>query len=66
MLEKINPRAKLQSADWKLQVKMKYTAADTPPKNALAELKFTYLSAKARTATHAARVPRERRLDFFS
>jgi hypothetical protein len=50
---------RLQSADWKLQVKMEYTAADTPQQNALVEVKFTYLVSKARVAMHAAGVPRE-------
>ncbi len=55
----------LQSADWKLQMKMEYTAANTPQQNALVEVKFTYLAAKARAAMHAAAVPRDRRLEFF-
>ncbi len=59
-LEKI-----LQSADWKLLVKMEYTAANPPQQNGLVEVKFTYLAAKARAAMHAAAVPRDRRLDFF-
>jgi hypothetical protein len=46
-------------------VKIEYTATDTPQQNALVELKFTYLTTKARAAMHAAGVPRERRLDFF-
>jgi hypothetical protein len=46
-------------------VKMEYTAADTPQQNALVELKFTYLVAKARTTMYAAEVRKERRLDFF-
>jgi hypothetical protein len=54
---------RLQSADWKLQVKMEYTAADTPQQNALVEVKFIYLVAKARAVMHAAGVPRERRLN---
>jgi hypothetical protein len=29
---------RLQSADWKLQVKMEYTAANTPWQNALAKV----------------------------
>ncbi len=29
------------------------------------EVKFTYLAAKARAAMHAAKVPRNRRLEFF-
>jgi hypothetical protein len=56
---------RLQSADWKLQVKMEYTAADTPQQNTLVEVKFTYLAAKAMAAMHAIGVPGERRLDFF-
>jgi hypothetical protein len=48
---------RLQSADWKLPVKMEYTAANTPQQNALVEVKFTYLAATA--------VSRNRRLDFF-
>jgi hypothetical protein len=44
---------------------MEYTAADTPQQNALVELKCTYLAAKARAAMHAARVPKEMRLNFF-
>ncbi len=36
---------RLQSADWKLQVKMEYTAANTQQQNALVEVKFTYLAA---------------------
>jgi hypothetical protein len=55
---------RLQSADWKLPVKMKYTAANTQ-QNALVEVKLTYLAAKARAAMHAAAVPWDRRLDFF-
>ena len=55
----------LQSADWKLLVKMEYTAANTLQQNPLVEVKFTYLAAKARSAMHAAAVPRDRRLDFF-
>ncbi len=49
---------RLQSADWKLPVKMEYTAANTPQQNALVEVKLTYLVAKARAAMHAAEVPR--------
>ncbi len=56
---------RLQSADWKLQVNMEYTAANTPQENSLVESKFTYLSGKARATMHAAGVPRERRLVFF-
>jgi hypothetical protein len=56
---------RLQNADWKLPVKMEYTAANTPQQNALVEVKVTYLAAKARAAMHAAEVPRDRRLDFF-
>jgi hypothetical protein len=47
-------------------VKMEYTAANTPQQNALVEVKFTYLAAKARAAMHAAEVPRNRKLEFFS
>jgi hypothetical protein len=57
---------RLQSADWKLQLKMEYTAANTPQQNALVEVKFTYLAAKARAAMHATEVPRDRSLEFFS
>jgi hypothetical protein len=56
---------RLQSADWKLPVKIKYRAANTPQQNALVEVKFTYLAAKARAAMHAAEVPRGRKLEFF-
>ncbi len=49
---------RLHSADWKLQVEIEYTAADTPHQNALVELKLTYLTAKARAALHAAGCPR--------
>jgi hypothetical protein len=56
---------RLQSADWKLPVKMEYTAANNPQQNNLVEVKFTYLAAKARAAMHADEVPRDRRLDFF-
>jgi hypothetical protein len=44
---------------------MEYTAAITPQQNALLEVRFTYLAAKARAAMHATAVPRDRRLDFF-
>jgi hypothetical protein len=46
---------------------MEYTAANTntPQQNALVEVKFTYLAAKVRAAMHAAKVPRNRRLEFF-
>ncbi len=56
---------RLQSADWKLLVIMEYTAANTPQQNALVEVEFTYLAAKARAAMHAAAVPRDRGLDLF-
>jgi hypothetical protein len=56
---------RLQSADWKLPMKMEYIAANTPQQNALVEVKFTYLTAKPRAAMHAAAVPWIRRLDFF-
>jgi hypothetical protein len=56
---------RLQSADWKLPVKMEYTAANTPQQNALVKVKFTYPAANARAAMHAAEVPRDRRLEFF-
>jgi hypothetical protein len=56
---------RLQSEDWKPQVKMEYIAADTLQQKALVGLNFTYLSAKARAPIHAAGVPRERRRDFF-
>ncbi len=55
---------RLHSADWKLPVKMEYTAANTSQQNALVGVKFTYLAAKAREAVHAAEVPRNRRLEF--
>ncbi len=45
---------RLQSANWKMLVKMEYTAANTPQQNALVEVKFIYLAAKARAAMHAA------------
>jgi hypothetical protein len=44
---------------------MEYTAENTQQQNALVEVKFTYLVAKARAAIHAAEVPRNRRLEFF-
>ncbi len=44
---------------------MEYTAAYTPQQNALVEVKFTYLAAKARVAMHATEVPRNRKLEFF-
>ncbi len=56
---------RLHSADWKLQVKMECTAADTPQQNALVELKFTCFTAKARAAMHTAGVSKERRLEVF-
>jgi hypothetical protein len=55
---------RLHSADWKLPVKMEYTAANTPQQNAPVEVEFTYLAAKARAAMHAAEVLRNRRLEF--
>jgi hypothetical protein len=55
---------RLQSADWKLIVKMEYTAANTPQQNTPVEVKLTYLAAKARAAMHAAEKPRDRRLEF--
>jgi hypothetical protein len=61
--EKLEKR--LHSADWKLPVKIEYTAANTPQQNALVEVKFTYLASKARAAMHAAEVPRNRRLELF-
>jgi hypothetical protein len=57
---------RIHSANWKSPVKIEYTAANTPQQNALVEVKFTYLAAKARAAMHAAEVPRNRRLDFFA
>ncbi len=42
-------------------MKMEYTATDTPQQNALVEVEFTYLTAKARAAMHAAGVYSERR-----
>jgi hypothetical protein len=56
---------RLHGADWKLPVRMEYTAANTSEQNALVEVKFTYLVAKARAAMNAAEVPRNRRLEFF-
>jgi hypothetical protein len=44
---------------------MEYTATNTPQQNALVEVEFTYLASKARSAMHAAEVPRNRRLEFF-
>jgi hypothetical protein len=44
---------------------MEFTAANTPQKNALVEVEFTYPASKARAAMHAAEVPRNRRLEFF-
>ncbi len=64
--EKKKLEKRLQSADWKLQVKMEYTAANTPQQNALVEVKFTYPAAKTRAALHAAAVPSmDRRLWIF-
>jgi hypothetical protein len=45
--ENKNLEKRLHSADWKLPVKMEYKAANTPQQNALVEVKFTYLAAKA-------------------
>jgi hypothetical protein len=58
-------KKRLHSADWKIPVKMEYTAANTLQQNPLVEVKFTYLAAKARAAMHAAEVPRTRRLDDY-
>ncbi len=55
----------LHIADWKLPVKMEYTAANTPQQKAHVEVKFTYLASKARAAMHDAEVPRNWRLGFF-
>ncbi len=44
---------------------VQYTAANTPQQNALVEVIFTYLAAKARAAMHAAAVPRDGRLILF-
>ncbi len=56
---------RFHSADWKLPVKMDYTAANTPQQNALVEVKFTCLASKTRAAMHAAEVPRNRRFEIF-
>ncbi len=45
--EKTKLEKRLHSADWKLPVKMEYTAANTPQQNVLVEVKFTYLALKA-------------------
>jgi hypothetical protein len=63
--EKKKLEKRLHSAGWKLLVKIQYTAANSPQQNALVEVKFTYLASKARAAKHAAKVPRNRRLEFF-
>jgi hypothetical protein len=56
---------RLHSANWKLPLKIEYTAANTPLHNARVKVKFTYLASKARAAMHAAEVPRNRRFEFF-
>jgi hypothetical protein len=47
-------------------VKTEYIAADTAQQNALVELKYTYLAAKARAAMHAAEVQKREEIGFFS
>jgi hypothetical protein len=56
---------RLHSVDWKLPVKMEYTAVNTPQQNTLVEVKFTYQVSKAKAAMHAAEVPSNSRLEFF-
>jgi hypothetical protein len=58
------PKCRLET-EGKLLVKMEYTTANTSHQNALVEVEFTYLAAKARAAKDTAAVPRDRRLKFF-
>ena len=54
---------RLRSADWKLHVTMENTA-NTPEQNAIAELKFAHLAARARVAMNAAKGPRNIRWEL--
>ena len=49
--------ARLNSADWKLNVKPEYTARDTPQQNSLAESAFRTIYSFGRAMMYAANVP---------
>ena len=48
---------KLASKDWKLSIKVEYTARDTPQQNSLEEVGFAMVVNRARAMMHHANIP---------
>lgn len=57
--------ARCKSADWKLNLKVEYTAKKTPQQNSQAETYFTTIAARARAMMAAANVPTIKRYKLF-
>eukprot|EP00957_Ditylum_brightwellii_P174630 13296866-Ditylum_brightwellii.AAC.1 len=53
------------SADWKLNLKMEYTARQMPQQNSLAEVSFNTIGNCGRTIMIAANVPNKKRYKLF-
>jgi hypothetical protein len=54
-----------ESSDWKMDIKFKFTARDTPQQNHLAELGFTVLAIRGRALMTRANVPEVIRYKLF-
>jgi Reverse transcriptase (RNA-dependent DNA polymerase)/Zinc knuckle len=49
---------RINSSDWKLNVKFEYTGRDTPQRNSLAEVAFHTLASRGRAIMNAANIPK--------
>ena len=55
--ENLKLQKRMASADWKIPIKVEFTARNTPQQNSRAETSFTGLSGRARAMMNAANIP---------
>jgi len=58
--------ARMQSVDWQMNIKVEYTARDTPQQNHLAELAFAVIANRGRAMMSKANIPMETRYRLYS
>ncbi|MGL5501387.1 MAG: hypothetical protein ACRDCK_09620, partial [Plesiomonas shigelloides] len=63
--ENVKLKARMESKDWKLPIKVEFTARNTPQQNSQAEVAFTTLTGRTKALFNAARIPTHLRHMLF-
>ena len=63
--ENLKLEARMNGANWKLDIEPEYTAVNTPQQNHLAELSFHIIANRGRALMHRANVPLNYRYELF-